>query len=427
MLKNQKNGNKVELLSPTSSFESIMAAIQGGADSIYFGVEQLNMRARSSNNFMLNDIAVISTVCKKKGLKSYLTLNTIIYDHDLTLMRSILDKAKENGIDAVIAMDHSVIDYANSIDIPVHISTQANICNIEALRFYAHYSDTVILARELTLDQVGSICEAIEREKIIGSSGELIKIEIFVHGALCMAVSGKCYLSLHSYRTSANRGACRQNCRRTYTVTDNEGNSLEIDNEYIMSPKDLSTIGFLDKIIRSGVQILKIEGRGRSPEYVKGVTSCYREAIDACINGTYSSKKINHWEGRLATIYNRGFWDGYYLGKRLGEWTDADGSKATKKKIYIGSGIKYFKKARIGEFQLEANELKVDDEILITGQTTGVIQTFVKNLRIDNDDVNKVKKGDRFTMPVESVIRSSDKLYKLKTGFEKSVKIKKMS
>jgi len=405
---------RVELMAPAGSFESLIAAIQGGADSIYFGIEQLNMRARSSNNFTINDLEKISKTCKEKGIKSYLTLNTIIYDHDVTLMKSIVDAVKQKEINAIIASDHAVFNYAKKASVKVHVSTQANISNIEAIEFFSDYADVMVMARELSLKQVGSITREINRRKIIGPSGNLIGIEIFAHGALCMAVSGKCYMSLHSNFASANRGACVQNCRRSYVVIDKEeGVEFEIDNEYIMSAKDLCTIDFLDKLIETGVSVLKIEGRGRSADYVYTVTQCYREAIDAYYSGTYTTDKINDWKTRLSTVFNRGFWDGYYLGRTMGEWSNEYGSKATKRKVYIGRGLKYFDEARVGEFKLDAQTLSVGDEVLITGPTTGVVQIAISQLRVNDKLAEKVKKGEVFTIPINERVRPSDKLYKL--------------
>jgi len=405
---------KIELLSPCGSWESLMAAIQGGCDAVYFGIEQLNMRARSSINFSVQDLKKISSIAKENKIKTYITLNTIIYDHDLSLMRTIINEAKKNKIDAIIASDNAVMNYAKKIGMPIHISTQANITNIETIGFYSQFADVMVLARELTLGQVEKIVKEIKRRKIIGPSGKLIRIEIFAHGALCMAVSGKCYLSLHSDFASANRGACIQNCRRSYVVTDKEsGTEFEISNEYIMSAKDLCTIGFLDKIISSGVSVLKIEGRGRREDYVHTVTKCYREAIDSISDGIYSKEKINKWKQELETVFNRGFWDGYYLGKKMGEWNDEYGSKATKKKIYVAKGIKYFENIGIGEFKMEAQNLKVGDEIMISGPTTGVQKEIVSELRVNDKRKEQVKKGDLFSMPVKNKIRSSDKLYKI--------------
>ncbi|MFH1321237.1 MAG: peptidase U32 family protein [Bacteroidota bacterium] len=408
-----KKNRTIEIMSPAGSYESLMAAIQGGADSVYFGVEQLNMRARSSANFTLDDLIKISKICQDNNVRSYITLNTIIYDRDISLVKSVVDKAKENNISAIIASDHAVFNYTNKVGMEVHVSTQCNISNIEAVKFYAKFSDVMILARELSLEQVAAIIKAIEKEQIKGPSGELVRIEIFAHGALCMSISGKCYLSLHSHNASANRGSCFQDCRREYIVKDKEeGHELLIDNEYIMSPKDLCTIGFLNKIIKTGVDILKIEGRGRSPDYVKTVTQCYREAVDSCFTGTYSAGKIKRWEKTLSTVFNRGFWDGYYLGKKMGEWTETYGSQAIKRKIYIGRGIKYFDKVKVGEFKVETNSLSKGDQVLITGPTTGVIQSDVKEIRIDDTAVERVIKGDVFSMPVPEKVRASDKLYK---------------
>ena len=401
-------------MAPAGSFECLMAAIKAGADSVYFGIEQLNMRARSSNNFTLEDLGTIASVCKEKGVKSYLTVNTIIYDHDITLMKSIVDAAKINGIDAIIASDHAVFNYAKKTGVKVHVSTQANISNIESIEFFADYADVMVMARELSLMQVESITREIKRRNITGPSGNLVGIEIFAHGALCMAVSGKCYMSLHSNFASANRGACIQNCRKSYVVIDKEeGVEFEVDNEYIMSAKDLCTIPFLDRVIDSGISVIKIEGRGRSADYVFTVTQCYREAIDAVAAGTYTPDKIKDWEARLATVFNRGFWDGYYLGRTMGEWSNEYGSKATKRKVYVAKGLKYFENAGVGEFKLEAQSLTIGDEILITGPTTGLIQSQITEIRVDNKPVEKLKRGAVFTIPIQEKIRPSDKLYKL--------------
>jgi putative protease len=404
----------IEIMAPAGSWQSLQAAIQGGANSVYFGIEQLNMRARSSNNFTLKDLVEIAELCNKKNIKTYITLNTIIYDHDLILMKKIVDTAKQANITAIIASDQAVIGYAASVNMEVHISTQTNVTNLETIRFFSHFADVVILSRELSLLQVKEITKEIERQQIKGPSGNLIKIEIFVHGALCMAVSGKCYMSLHTTNSSANRGACIQNCRKTYTVTDKEdGHQFDIDNEYIMSPKDLCTIGFLDQVLDSGSSILKIEGRGRSPEYVKTTTQCYREAADAYLEGTYNKEKVKGWMSRLTTVYNRGFWDGYYLGQKIGEWTGAHGSKATKKKIYLGKAKKYFTKIQVAEFDLEAQHLKEGDNILIAGKTTGIIETIVAEIRINDKQVKGVKKGDNFSIKLNHKVRPSDKLYKV--------------
>ncbi|MBK8944593.1 MAG: U32 family peptidase [Ignavibacteriae bacterium] len=406
--------NSIEVMAPVGSWEALSAAIKAGCNSIYFGVEQLNMRARSSINFTVEDLAKVAEICKENKIKSYITLNTTLYDHDITLMKSIMDSAKQNGIDAVIVSDHAAMSYAKKINYPVHISTQSNVSNIETVEFYADYADVIVMARELSLQQVAYITNEIERKNIVGPSGGLIEVEVFAHGALCMAISGKCYLSLHSHNSSANRGACIQNCRREYTVIDKEeGIELDIDNEYIMSAKDLATIDFLDKVLNAGVKVLKIEGRGRAADYVYTTVKCYREAVDSILNGTYTKEKIEDWKNRLATVYNRGFWDGYYLGRKMGEWSDAYGSKATTKKIYLAKGIKYFSKINVAEFLLEAHSLKKGDSILITGPTTGVIETSVNEIRVDDKIVDEVKQGENFSIKIDELIRPSDKLYKV--------------
>lgn len=405
---------KIELMSPAGSFESMMAAIKAGCDSVYFGVEQLNMRARSTNNFTTDDLPKIVETAKKHGIRTYITMNTILYDHDITLMKTIVDAARQHGIDAIIASDHAVMNYALKAGMPVHISTQANVSNIDTVEFYARFADVMVLARELSLQQVADIQKEIIRRNITGPSGKLVRLEIFAHGALCMAVSGKCYLSLHSHFASANRGACIQNCRRSYVVTDkDEGMEFEIDNEYIMSARDLCTINFLDKIQEAGVQVLKIEGRGRSADYVFTTTKCYREAIEALASGTYTAEKIDAWMERLSTVYNRGFWDGYYLGRKMGEWSNAYGSVASKKKIYLARGVKYFDKAGVGEFYCETHSLSVGDEIMITGPTTGYIESVVDVLHVDGKPAAEARKGHHFTIPLAEKIRPSDKLYKV--------------
>ncbi len=402
----------IEIMAPVGSWESLRAAVQAGADSVYFGIEQLNMRAKSSNNFTTNDLKEIVRICNESGLKSYLTVNTIIYDHDIRLMKQIVDIAKASGISAIIASDQAVIHYAKTEGVEIHASTQLNISNIETLKFYALFCDVVVLARELSMKQVAYITKQIDDENICGPSGELVKVEMFAHGALCMAVSGKCYLSLHEQNSSANRGACLQTCRKSYIVTEKEtGYELEIDNEYIMSPKDLMTINFIDKLLDAGVKVLKIEGRARPPEYVYTVVSCYREAVDAFREGTYTDEKIKNWIERLSTVYNRGFWDGYYMGRKLGEWSKDYGSKATKQKQHIGACTNYFAKLGVAEFKLLSGELSVGNEILITGTTTGVIQTNAQELRLELDPVNTVRKGDTFSMPVPEKIRRNDKLF----------------
>ena len=413
------SSNKIELMAPAGNFESLQAALNNGADSVYFGVEQLNMRARATMNFTLDDLPEITRRCEEKGVRSYLTLNTIIYDHDLSIVKTLINKAKEANITAVIAMDQAVIAYARSVDMEIHISTQINITNIETAKFYAMFADTMVLSRELSLRQVAQITEDIEKEQIKGPSGRLVEIEIFGHGALCMAVSGKCYLSLHSNNSSANRGACKQNCRKKYTVIDQEsGFEIEIDNEYMMSPKDLCTLPFLDQIVEAGVKVLKIEGRGRAPEYVAKVIKTYREAIDSIADGTFSKEKTDTWMTELDKVYNRGFWDGYYLGQKLGEWSKTSGSHATQKKVYIGKGVHFFPKAQIGEFRIDAYDLKVDDQILITGPTTGAEETVVTEMFVNDKKGNHAKKGDLCTLKLPFRIRPSDKLYKIvKTEF----------
>lgn len=402
-----------EIMAPVGSYESLSAAIQGGADSIYFGIEGLNMRARSSNNFTIDDLHEIVRICNEHHIKSYLTVNTVIYDNDLALMRRIIDAAKEAGLSAIIASDVAAMTYACSIGVEVHLSTQLNISNVEALRFYARFADVVVLARELNMEQVAGIYRAICEEHITGPSGKPVRIEMFCHGALCMAVSGKCYLSLHEMNASANRGACMQICRRSYVVQDKEtGEELEIDNKYIMSPKDLKTIHFLNKMIDSGVRVFKIEGRARGAEYVRTVVSCYSEAVSAYLDGTFADGKIEEWNTRLATVFNRGFWNGYYLGQRLGEWTHRYGSSATKTKVLIGKGIKYFSKLGVAEFQIESGSLRVGDEILVTGPTTGAVTQVVEEIRVDLKPVEEAKKGDRFSIRMSEKIRPSDKLFK---------------
>lgn len=403
-----------EIMAPVGSYESLMAAIQGRADSVYFGIEKMNMRAHSANNFTFSDLEKIVKICNENNIKSYLTVNTIVYDNELALMQEIVNAAKINKVTAIIASDISVINYARKVGVEVHISTQLNVSNIESLRFFSQFADVVVLARELSLDQVAEIYKAIHEEQIVGPSGNLVKIEMFVHGALCMAVSGKCYLSLHEKNHSANRGACMQTCRKAYTVTEKEsGNQLEIDNEYIMSPKDLSTIGFLNKVLDSGVRVLKIEGRARPPEYVKTASECYHEAILAYLNGTFNDEKINDWTERLSTVFNRGFWDGYYLGQRLGEWSHKYGSRATKRKVYIGKITNYFAKIKVAEILIETYDLKLGDEILITGPTTGVVQLNAEEIRVDLKETDVATKGVRCSVPIDTLIRRSDKVYKI--------------
>lgn len=403
----------MELMAPAGSYEAIEAAIKAGAQSIYFGVEQLNMRTKSTHNFTLEDLPEIARRCQENQLKSYLTLNTILYDHDINLMKNVVDAAKEAKISAIIASDLAVMNYCKKIGVTVHISTQANISNIDTIEFYAQYADVVVLARELSLIQVAHINKEIKKRDLRGPSGELIRTEIFGHGALCMAVSGKCYLSLHSHFSSANRGACVQNCRKGYIVTDKEdGTEYEIDNEYIMSAADLCTVDFLDKIAEAGVSVLKIEGRGRSADYVYVTTQVYREAIDALEMGAYTPALFADWRDRLATVYNRGFWDGYYLGRKLGQWSEIPGSKASKRKIYLAKGETYYSQKQIAEFSMESNELRLGDEIVITGPTTGVIMHKIEQLFADGKEVESAQKGQTVTFKLPEKVRPSDKLYK---------------
>lgn len=392
----------------------MMAAIHAGADSIYFGIENLNMRARSASTFTIHDLREIAAICTEHDVKSYLTVNTIIYDEDICLMQKIVNAAKEAGISAVIAADVAVMAYCNQVGQEVHLSTQLNISNSEALKFYARFADVVVLARELNLDQVAEIYRTIQRENICGPRGEQVRIEMFCHGALCMAVSGKCYLSLDNLGHSANRGACMQVCRRSYIVHDKESDiELEVDNKYIMSPKDLKTIRFMDKMIEAGVRVFKIEGRARGPEYVHTVVSCYKEAIQSYLDGTLTEEKKDGWDERLKTVFNRGFWDGYYLGQRLGEWSKTYGSEATERKVYVGKGIKYFSNIGVAEFLIEASEISVGDKLLITGPTTGAIFIDLDEIRYDLKPVQTAHKGEHISIKVPSKVRPSDKLYKL--------------
>lgn len=406
--------NKIELMAPAGNFESLQAAIDNGADSVYFGVDQLNMRARASVNFTLEDLNEIANRCHPKGIRTYLTLNTIIYDHDLSVVKTLLQKAKEANISAIIASDQAVIATARQLGLEVHISTQLNVTNIETVKFYSLFADTIVLSRELSLRQVKKITEQIAKENITGPNGRLVEIEIFGHGALCMAVSGKCYLSLHSHNSSANRGACKQNCRKKYTVIDQEtGFEIELDNEYMMSPKDLCTIDFLDQVADAGIQVLKLEGRGRAPEYVATVTKCYREALDSLQNNTYTKEKVQSWMEQLNTVYNRGFWSGYYLGQKLGEWSDQSGSHAIHKKVYVGKGKHYFPKTGIAEFAMEAYSIKKGDKILITGPTTGVQELLIEDMMVNDQKKEEATKGDSLTLKIPFRIRLSDKLYKI--------------
>ena len=404
-----------EIMAPVGSRESLAAALQAGADSVYFGIGQLNMRSHSANHFTIDDLREIAATCNAHGVKSYLTVNTIIYGEDIPTMREICDAAHEAGISAVIACDIAVMTYCRQIGQEVHLSTQLNISNIEALKFYAQFADVVVLARELNLDQVADIFRQIEEQHICGPSGEQIRIEMFCHGALCMAVSGKCYLSLHAYNASANRGSCYQVCRRSYIVTDrDDGNELEIDNKYIMSPKDLCTIEFMDRIIDAGVKVFKIEGRARSGEYVKTAARAYRDAADAVLAGTYSAELGTELKARLATVFNRGFWDGYYLGAKMGEWSEVYGNKATRTKQYIGKITNWFEKIGIAEVQIETGEISVGDPVLITGPTTGVIEFDIPEIRVDLKRVQTARKGDLCSIPCATKLRRSDKIFLFK-------------
>jgi len=406
--------NNIELMSPAGNFECLTAAAQGGADAVYFGVGNLNMRALSANNFTLDDLPTITAFCNKHRMRSYLTVNTTLYDDELEEMRRIIDAAKAAEVSAIIASDMAAIQYARAQGVEVHISTQVNLTNIEAVRYYAQFADVVVLSRELTLDKVKKIHEQIMQEQIKGPCGELVQIEMFCHGALCMAVSGKCYLSLHEHNASANRGACYQLCRRGYTVTDNEsGRSLDIDNQYVMSPKDLCTIGFLDKMIDAGVRVFKIEGRARAADYVQTVTSAYRRAIDACCAGRYTPQLVEQLSAELQAVFNRGFWDGYYQGARLGEWSDVYGSKATERKTYVAKATNYFSRAGVAELLVETGSLSVGDEIFIIGPTTGVLRHTIAEIRVDEQPVAKAVKGDYCSIPIPKKIRRADKIYKI--------------
>ncbi|MDR2805664.1 MAG: U32 family peptidase [Dysgonamonadaceae bacterium] len=400
-------------MAPVGSYESLAAAIQGGADSVYFGIEGLNMRSRSANNFTINDLHEIARICRKHRVKSYLTVNTIIYDSDLSQMHAIIDAAQEAKLSAIIAADVSAMIYARSIGVEVHLSTQLNISNSEALKFYAQFADVAVLARELNLEQVREICGQIEKQAIKGPSGKPVKIEMFAHGALCMAISGKCYLSLHEMNASANRGACNQVCRHEYTVKDRDSDiELAIDNPYIMSPKDLKTIHFINRMMEAGVRVFKIEGRARGPEYVRVVSECYKEAITAVCENQFTEEKIAGWDHRLKTVFNRGFWNGYYLGQRLGEWSHQYGNQATEKKLYVGKVIKYFPKLKVAEFLMETQHLQVGDNILITGPATGALFSTVEEIRVDLKPTTETVRGESFSMPVPEKVRPADKLYK---------------
>ena len=405
-----------EIMAPVGSRESLMAAIQAGADSVYFGIGQLNMRSHSANHFAIDDLHDIAQTCKVHGIKSYLTVNTVIYDGDITTMHTIIDAAKAANITAVIASDVAVMMYCSEVGVEVHLSTQLNISNIDALKFYARFADVVVLARELNMNQVEEIYRQIKEQDIRGPRGELVRIEMFCHGALCMAVSGKCYMSLHDANRSANRGECVQICRRSYTVTDNEtGNQLEIDNQYIMSPKDLKTVRFIDRMMQAGVRVFKIEGRARGPEYVYTVVRCYKEALESVLNGSFTEEKKAEWDERLAKVFNRGFWDGYYQGQTMGEWTKEYGNKATEKKVLVGKVIKYFSRLGVAEIAVEASELELNDHLLITGTTTGVMYFDAKEIRYELQPVAKAAKGTRVSIPVPDKVRPNDKVFKLVT------------
>lgn len=409
------NAKDIEIMSPVGSYESLMAAIEAGANSVYFGVGQLNMRSASANNFTLDDLERICEIAKQNNVKTYLTLNTVIYDEEIEYMHKVVDSAKANGISAIIASDMSVISYANSIGMEIHLSTQCNITNYEAVKYYSQFADVIVTARELSLDKVKAIIDRIKQENLRGHSGELLRIECFVHGALCMAVSGKCYISLDNANRSANRGACLQFCRRPYKVTDMDGGTeLMIDNQYIMSPKDLKTLDFIGKIIDAGVRVFKIEGRGRSPEYVKIVTRTYREAVNAWCEGSWNEEKLAKWNEDLKRVYNRDFWDGYYLGQKVGEWSKKYGSKATTTKIFIGTVTNYFKNLGVAEIRMESGELNLNDEIYIIGPTTGVYEGIASEIRVDLKPVDKTIKGELFSMPTTSLVRRNDKLYLIK-------------
>ena len=409
-----------EIMAPVGSRESLAAAIQAGAGSIYFGIGQLNMRSHSANHFTIEDLKEIAETCNERGIKTYLTVNTVIYGEDINAMREIIDAAKAANITAVIVSDVAVMVYCRQVGMEVHLSTQLNISNIEALKFYAQFADVAVLARELNMEQVAEIYRQIEEQDIRGPRGELGRIEMFCHGAFCMAISGKCYMSLHDSNRSANRGQCTQICRRSYTVTDNEtGNQLEIDNKYIMSPKDLKTIRFIDKMMKAGVRVFKIEGRARGPEYVYEVVTCYKEAIQSVLDGTYTEEKKDKWDERLSTVFNRGFWDGYYQGQRLGEWTKNYGNKATEKKVLVGKVMKYFSKLGVAEIAVEASEIEKDQNMLITGPTTGIMKFDASEIRYDLKPVEKAEKGWRVSVPVPDKVRPNDKVYKLlKTNIE---------
>ena len=411
-----KNTNDFEIMAPVGSRESLAAAINAGANSVYFGIGKLNMRSHSANHFTIDDLKEIAETCNEKGIQTYLTVNTVIYGEDIETMHEIIDAAKAANITAVIASDVAVMMYCRQVGVEVHLSTQLNISNIDALKFYAQFADVAVLARELNMDQVKEIHEQIIKQNICGPKGQPIRIEMFCHGAFCMAISGKCYMSLHDSNRSANRGACTQICRRSYTVTDNEtGNQLEIDNKYIMSPKDLKSVRFIDKMMDAGVRVFKIEGRARGPEYVHTVVSCYKEAIESVLDGTFTEEKKDKWDERLSTVFNRGFWDGYYQGQKMGEWTKEYGNKATEKKVLIGKVIKYFSRLGVAEIAVEANTFAKGDKLLITGNSTGAMFLNADEIRYELNPVDKAEQGWRVSIPVPDKVRPNDKLFKLVT------------
>lgn len=416
------NYNDIEVMAPVGSYEALSAAIQAGAGSVYFGIGRLNMRSKSTKNFTLDDLHVISEICHEHNVKSYVTVNTVVFDEEMDEMRSLLDAVKANDITAIIASDQSVIQYARKIGVEIHMSTQCNITNLEAVKYYSQFADVMVTARELNINQVKHITEEIERQHITGPKGELVRIETFCHGALCMAVSGKCYLSLDNFGTSANRGACVQPCRRGYEVTDRDKEiTLAIENEYIMSPKDLCTLPFLDKLLAAGVKILKIEGRGRSPEYTKLTVSVYRDAVDAIRDGSFTEEKVAAWMDRLRSVYNRDFWDGYYLGRKMGEWTKKYGSQATKTKLFVGTITNFFAKINVAEIRMETHDLNVGDEIMIIGPTTGVYEDTIKEIRVDLKPVAKTEKGELCSIPAHDIVRRGDKVYKLVSGQDATI------
>lgn len=410
----KKDYNNIEIMAPVGSYEALSAAIQAGAGSVYFGIGKLNMRSKSTKNFTLDDLHNIATICNEHNVKSYVTVNTVVFDEEIEEMHQLIDAVKANNISAIIASDQSVIQYAKTVGVEVHMSTQCNITNIEAIRYYSQFADVMVTAREVSLSQVKAITKKIEEQNIRGPKGDLIRIEVFCHGALCMAVSGKCYLSLDNFNTSANRGACVQTCRRAYTVQDRDKEiTLDIENEYIMSPKDLCTLPFLDKLLDAGVKILKIEGRGRSPEYTKVTVGVYKEAVDAIINGTFTEDRIIEWTERLRSVYNRGFWDGYYLGRKIGEWTERYGSQATKTKLFVGTVTNFFGKINVAEIRMETQDLNIGDNIMIIGPTTGVYEDQISEIRVDLKSVNASVKGELCSIPTKDVVRRGDKVYKV--------------